>query len=86
MLENGKVIEPTDEQKKLESIKSSIKAIEGLFHALNDSGIPMKWHDAVLAGMQFIGELHAKLISELPKDEIEKIKKEQEPIKPALVN
>lgn len=82
---NGKVIEPTEEDNKLASIKSSIKAIEGLFHAINDSGIPMKWHDAVMAGMQFLGELHAKLLAELPPAEVEKIRKEQG-TQPAAVN
>lgn len=82
MLENGTVVDPnkpdtrTDEEKKLDSIKQSIRAIEGLYHAINDSGFKVKWHDAILNGMNFLNQIHSQLVSELPQSEIEKIKNE----------
>lgn len=67
-------------------IKAGIKAVEGLFHACNDTGFKLKWHDAVLIGMKFLNECHVQLIGQLSPEEIESEKnKSQEPL-PAVVN
>ena len=67
----------TPEQQSLENTKTAIRTVEGLFAAINEASFPLKWHSAALNGMQFIQQLHAQLVSALPKEELEKIKAEQ---------
>lgn len=74
------VIKLEDEVKKaaaIETTKKSIQILEGFFHGLDNSAVPLKYHEAVMEGFKFCIEVHKVLVSQLPPEEIEKIKAEQ---------
>lgn len=53
--------------------------IERLFHAVNAGSYPLKAHADMLAGMNFLAQFHKQLVSQLPADVLEEIKKRNSP-------
>lgn len=79
MLNDGTVLEKekTEQEKSLDNVKNTVKLIEGVFHAINAASFPLRFNDIMLQGMSFLDKMHTELINQIPKDEIEKIKLEQ---------
>lgn len=71
---NGKQISKEDQAK--EATKNSILAIESLFFAINSTSFLIKYHDGLVKGLEFLGQLHNKLLAELGPDEVEKMRKQ----------
>ena len=56
------------------SALASIKAIQGLFHAVNAASFPIRYHDAVLIGMTLLQEINNKLVASVPQEIIDREK------------
>lgn len=64
----------TPEQQSLDNVKQSILIIEGLFFAVNNSNIPMRFAEQAIKGMAFLQQMHQQLIGQLPAGELEKMR------------
>jgi hypothetical protein len=60
--------------------------IERLFNAVNAGSFPLRVHDDVLAGMNFMAQFHKQLVSQLPPAVIEEVKKRNAPRPPEATN
>lgn len=61
----------------IEDCKTSIKVIEGLFHAVNRASFPLVCYGDVMNGMTFLKAIHNSLISQIGPDEVAKIRAEE---------
>ena len=60
-----------------EDMAQSIRAIEGLFHAINDASFKLAHYQSVMMGMSFLNAVHASLLKELGPEEVERIRKSE---------
>lgn len=59
----------------VEDMTKAVRAIEGLFHAINAATFPLRCYDDTMMGMQFLKAVHDTLIKQLGPDEVERIRK-----------
>jgi len=77
----------TPEQQSLENMKESIKIIEGMFYGLEGIPIPLKLHDPVMNGLNFLSKIHANLLAQIGPEEVQKMKDESnKKLQPSHVN
>ncbi len=65
----------------VEDMRTSVRAIEGLFHAFNVASFPLVTHDAVMMGMQFLKAVHEGIVKKLGPEEVAKMKAESASVK-----
>lgn len=65
----------TPEDLALMEAKRGIFAIEGLFHAVNSTVYSPKFMDGLRMGLEYIGQLHGRLLAQIGPEEVEKMKK-----------
>lgn len=68
------VDERTPEQKSIDQIKESIRVVEGFFQACNFASFPLQWHNAAMAGMTFMNQMHSTLIASLTPEQLAEFK------------
>ncbi len=69
---NGENLTP--EQRSIENTKRSILIIENFFFAMKRADIPLEMAQSAIDGMNFMKQMHDKLLAELGPEEIEKLK------------
>lgn len=62
----------------IDDMKTSIRVIEGMLHACNGVGVPIKWHTDFMNGMIFLKSVHDSLMAKLGPEEIEKIRAQEQ--------
>lgn len=67
--------EQTEAQKGVQNTLGVIRVVEGLFNAMQLASYPLKTHDAIVAGMNFLSQFHAQLINQLPPALVEEMRK-----------
>lgn len=71
--------EKTQEQAAQENQLGVVMVIERLFRAVNEGSFPLRVHDDVLAGMNFMSQFHKQLVSQLPPAVVEEMKRRNAP-------
>jgi len=74
------------EDAQLTEAKRGILAIEGLFHAINSATYSPRFMDGLQMGLEYIGNLHQRLIAQIGPEEVEKMKKGSMPPPPPKQN
>ncbi len=69
---NGENLTP--EQRSIENAKQSILIIENFFFAMKEADVPLHLAQQAIDGMNFMKQMHDKLLMELGPEEIEKLK------------
>lgn len=77
--ETAAPVEKTAEQTAQENQLGVVMVIERLFNAVNAGSYPVRVHDDVLAGMNFMAQFHKQLVSQLPPSVIEEVKARNQP-------
>lgn len=52
-----------------------IRVIEGLFNAMQLASYPIRTHDAIVAGLQFLSQFHSQLVGQLPPGLVDEMRK-----------
>lgn len=73
-----------NEDAALLEAKRGIVAIEGIFHAINSTVYSPKFMDALQRGLEYMGQLHSRLIAQIGPGEVENMRKQNMP-PPSLV-
>jgi hypothetical protein len=53
--------------------------VERLFHGVNAGTYPLRAHDDVLAGMNFLSQFHKQLLSQVPPEFVEEVRRRNSP-------
>lgn len=72
--------EATAEEIQLADTKKAIFAIEGLFHAINSATFSPRFMDGLRLGLEYIGQIHGRLIAQVGPEEVEKMKQQNQPV------
>lgn len=76
--EMPKITEPKDQLDALETIKS----VEMMRYALDETKFQLKWMQAIIHCMQVLGKIHSDLVFRLPAEVIERERAKQMPSAP----
>lgn len=60
--------EETPEQKGIQQQIGVIAVVERLFRGVDAGTFPLRAHDDVMAGMNFLAQFHKQLLAQLPED------------------
>ncbi len=73
-------LKESTQESQLEDTKKAIFAIEGLFHAVNSTTFSPRFMDGLRIGLEYIGQLHGRLIAQIGPEEVEKMKQQNQPV------
>jgi hypothetical protein len=73
--------EQTPEEKALQNQVGVITVVERLFRAVDSGTFPLRAHEDVMAGMNFLAQFHKQLVAQLPEETRTKLQAEAANVK-----